>query len=187
MNKEELDKLKEEYESLKEITPEEIWEVLNSLTDDKEDFKPRRFFPAILKNKEFDPENFSEEIENSEEEEDWKALRDWELAVWSVEIGLVGSPDALSKFTKKAVKVKPFENSERWKQNHSKKCFTRVVYGPLLMACSMKKVYSMPDENGNEIKYSEVCRGYNYQECFDRIWKFVEEQRAKGEIVIRIG
>lgn len=107
------------------LTHEQIREALREMRVDTGKCLPLKFFSFIVKNPDYDPDNFSQEIEDSEEEIDIMAeIRkesskpgfDW---VWNNTIGNIP------------------KNSERWLDNHSKKCQSKLLGKVFLSSCSV--------------------------------------------------
>lgn len=103
------------------LTHEQIREKLREMRVDTGKCLPYKHFSFMVKNPNYDPDNFSQEIEDSEEEINTLAeIRkepgfDW---VWN---GMIGNIP---------------KNSERWLDNHSKKCQFKLLGNVFLSSCS---------------------------------------------------
>jgi hypothetical protein len=106
------------------LTHEQIREKLREMRVDTGKCLPFKHFSFMVKNPNYDPDNFSQEIEDSEEEIDtmaeiWKESSkpdfDW---VWNNTIGNIP------------------KNSERWLDNHDKKCRFKLLGNVFLSSCS---------------------------------------------------
>lgn len=106
------------------LTHEQIREKLREMRVDTGKCLPYKHFSFMVKNPNYDPDNFSQEIEDSEEEIDtmaeiWKESSkpgfDW---VWNNTIGNIP------------------KNSERWLDNHDKKCQFKLLGNVFLSSCS---------------------------------------------------
>lgn len=106
---------KPEWDGHTPISFDEIEAYLRWLRDDNPDagFMPMRVFSAIIDNEAYDPEGFSQEIEDSE-----KDMRDECLEFRRKYFDMFwGWCDA-----ERAKEYDSLVNSKRWTDNHSKKC-----------------------------------------------------------------
>ena len=120
----------------KALTIEEIGEKLKNMTVGEGKYLPMIFVSFLVKNPNYDPTNFSQEIEDSEEEIDV-------LNEMLVEMKKPGF-DIIWNNTFHTVKT----NSKRWSENHSKKCQITLLTNWLILQSEMH-------ENGERDFYSE--------------------------------
>lgn len=120
----------------KALTIEEIGEKLKNMTVGEGKYLPMIFVSFLVKNPNYDPTNFSQEIENSEEEIDV-------LNEMLVEMKKPGF-DIIWNNTLNNIKT----NSKRWSENHSKKCQVHLLANWMLLQSEMH-------ENGERDFYSE--------------------------------
>lgn len=114
----------------KALTIEEIGEKLKNMTVGEGKYLPMTFISFLVKNPNYDPTNFSQEIEDSEEE-----------------------IDVLNEMLAELYNVKT--NSKRWRENHSKKCQVHLLANWMLLQSETHKTgerdfYS--EDNINKIK-----------------------------------
>ena len=134
----------------KALTIEEIGEKLKNMTVGEGKYLPISFVSFLVKNPNYDPTNFSQEIEDSEEEID----------VLNEMLAEMKKPgfDIICNNTLHNVKT----NSKRWRENHSKKCQVNLLTNWLILQSEMHKTgerdfYS--EDNINKIK--TVLKEYN--------------------------
>lgn len=120
----------------KALTIEEIGEKLKNMTVGEGKYLPMIFVSFLVKNPNYDPTNFSQEIEDSEEEIDV-------LNEMLVEMKKPGF-DIIWNNTLNNIKT----NSKRWSENHSKKCQVHLLANWMLLQSEMH-------ENGERDFYSE--------------------------------
>ncbi len=146
------------------LTHEQIREKLREMRVDTGKCLPAKFFSFIVKNPDYDPDNFSQEIEDSEEEIDTMAeIRkesskpgfDW---VWNNTIGNIP------------------KNSERWLDNHSKKCPIKLVPNAFLSSSSTHVI--MTTLSSGESRKATI-RDYDNDFTFEKI---LEVEKEYGEI-----
>lgn len=121
---------------IKALTIEEIAEKLKNMIVGYGKYLPMCFVSFLVKNPNYDPTNFSQEIENSEEEIDV-------LNEMLVEMKKPGF-DIIWNNTLQNVKT----NSKRWCENHSKKCQVHLLANWMILQSEMH-------ENGVRDYYSE--------------------------------
>lgn len=103
------------------LTEEEIINKLKMLRVDTGENPPIKRLFMVVPNPDYDPDNFSQEIEDSEKGIDWieemtKRTSDPNFDfVWNNTLGEIP------------------KNSEKWQKNHNK--ILKVIYVPLLVAC----------------------------------------------------
>ena len=134
----------------KALTIEEIGEKLKNMTVGEGKYLPMTFVSFLVKEPNYDPTNFSQEIEDSEEEIDV-------LNEISEEMKKPGF-DIIWNNTLHNVK----KNSKRWCENHSKKCQVNLLSNWLILQSEIHKTgerdfYS--EDNINRIK--TVLQEYN--------------------------
>ena len=134
----------------KALTLEEIGEKLKSMTVGEEGYLPISFVSFLVKNPNYDPTNFSQEIEDSEEEVD----------VLNEMLAEMKKPgfDIIWNNTLHNVKT----NSKRWCENHSKKCQVHLLANWLLLQSEMHETGARDfycEDNINKIK--TVLEEYN--------------------------
>ena len=134
----------------KALTIEEIGEKLKNMTVGEGKYLPMSFVSFLVKNPNYDPTNFSQEIEDSEEEVD----------VLNEMLAEMKKPgfDIIWRNTLYNVKT----NSKRWCENHSKKCQIKLLANWLILQSEMHETgerdfYS--EDNINKIKI--VLEEYN--------------------------
>lgn len=120
----------------KALTIEEIGEKLKNMTVGEGKYLPMIFVSFLVKNPNYDPTNFSQEIEDSEKEIDV-------LNEMLVEMKKPGF-DIIWNNTLNNIKT----NSKRWSENHSKKCQVHLLANWMLLQSEMH-------ENGERDFYSE--------------------------------
>ena len=121
---------------IKPITIEEIGEKLKNMTVGEGKYLPICSVCFLVKNPNYDPANFSQEIEDSEEEIDV-------LNEMLVEMKKPGF-DIIWNNTLCNIK----HNSKRWSENHSKKCQIKLIVNGVFLQ-------SKTHENGARDFYSE--------------------------------
>lgn len=120
----------------KALTIEEISEKLKNMIVGEGKYLPIILVSFLVKNPNYDPTNFSQEIENSEEEID----------VLNEMLAEMKKPgfDIIWRNTLYNVKT----NSKRWRENHSKKCQIQLLFNRLILQSEIH-------ENGVRDFYSE--------------------------------
>ena len=134
----------------KALTIEEIGEKLKNMTVGEEKYLPISYVSFLVKNPNYDPTNFSQEIEDSEEEVDM-------LNEMLAEMKKPGF-DIIWNNTLHNVKT----NSKRWRENHSKKCQVNLLSNWLILQSEIHKTGERNfynEDNINEIK--TVLKEYN--------------------------
>ena len=128
---------------IKALTIEEIGEKLKNMTVGEGKYLPFCLVSFLVKNPNYDPTNFSQEIEDSEEEID----------VLNEMLAEMKKPgfDIIWNNTLHNVKT----NSKRWRENHSKKCQVNLLANRLILQSEIHKTgerdfYS--EDNINKIK-----------------------------------
>lgn len=121
---------------IKPLTIKDIGEKLKNMTVGEGKYLPLCFVSFLVKEPNYDPTNFSQEIEDSEEAID--VLN--EMLVESKKPGF----DIIWNNTFHNIKA----NSKRWRENHSKKCQVRLLANWLILQSEMH-------ENGVRDYYSE--------------------------------
>lgn len=134
----------------KALTIEEIGEKLKNMIVGEGKYLPMAFVSFLVKNPNYDPTNFSQEIEDSEEEID--VLKEMLVEMKKPSFDIVWNN------TLHNVKT----NSKRWIDNHSKKCPITLLAKRMLLQSkvhenSVRDFYS--EENINKIK--TVLEEYN--------------------------
>lgn len=119
----------------KALTIKEIGEKLKNMIVGEGKYLPISFVSFLVKNPNYDPTNFSQEIEDSEEEIDV-------LTEMITEMKKPGF-DIIWNNTLHNVKT----NSKRWRENHSKKCQVQLL--------SHRLFQSEMHKNGKRNFYSE--------------------------------
>ena len=134
----------------KALTIEEIGEKLKNMIVGEGKYLPMCFVSFLVKNPNYDPTNFSQKIEDSEEEVD----------VLNEMLAEMKKPgfDIIWNNTLHNVKT----NSKRWRENHSKKCQVHLLANWLILQSKTHKTgerdfYS--EDNINKIK--TVLKEYN--------------------------
>lgn len=134
----------------KALTIEEIGEKLKNMTVGEGKYLPFCLVSLLVKNPNYDPTNFSQEIEDSEKEID----------VLNEMLAEMKKPgfDIIWNNTFHNIKT----NSKRWRENHSKKCPVHLLANRLLLQSEIHKTgerdfYS--EDNINKIK--TVLEEYN--------------------------
>jgi hypothetical protein len=136
----------------KALTIEEIGEKLKNMTVGEGKYLPMTFVSFLVKNPNYDPTNFSQEIEDSEEEID----------VLNEMLAEMKKPGFDIIWNNTLYNVK--HNSKRWCENHSKKCQIQLIANWMLLQSEIHKTgerdfYS--EDNINKIKtlieeYNEI-------------------------------
>lgn len=115
--------MKMNTKDFKPLTREEIIDKLKDMSAEIEKKGPYKVISFLVLNDEYDPDNFSEEIENSEEHIDfWKLLN---KEIHKPEFDFVWN-NTLSRLPK---------NSERWQNNHTKNCYIKMLPFELYIQC----------------------------------------------------
>lgn len=109
------------------MTAKEIENRLKSLVVGEGDVLPLRIFSFIVPNPEYDPENFSQEIEDSEEEVDTLELMKREMDRPDFDFVWHNTFCQISK------------NSDKWHRNHTKKCMIKIAYNEFWEQCTNHK------------------------------------------------
>lgn len=127
----------------KALTIEEIGEKLKNMTVGEGKYLPFCLVSFLVKNLTYDPTNFSQEIEDSEEEID----------VLNEMLAEMKKPgfDIIWNNTLHNVKT----NSKRWRENHAKKCQVKLLFNWIILESETHKTgvrdyYS--EDNINKIK-----------------------------------
>ena len=127
----------------KALTIEEIGEKLKNMIVSEEKYLPITYVSFLVKNPNYDPTNFSQEIEDSEEEVD----------VLNEMLSEMKKPgfDIVWRNTLDGVKV----NSLQWRENHSKKCQVNLLPNWIILVSEthetgVRDFYSQ--DNINKIK-----------------------------------
>ena len=123
----------------KALTIEEIGEKLKNMIVGEGKYLPMAFVSFLVKNLNYDPTNFSQEIEDSEEKIDILDI----LNEMLVEMKKPGF-DIIWNNTLHGVKT----NSKQWRENHSNKCQITFIPNCLLLQSEIH-------ENGARNFYSE--------------------------------
>lgn len=121
---------------IKALTIEDIGEKLKNMTVGEGNYLPMTFVCFLVKNPNYDPANFSQEIEDSEEEID----------VLNEMLAEMKKPgfDIIWNNTLNTIKT----NSKRWRENHTKKCQVHLLPNWMLLQ-------SETHRNGERNFYSE--------------------------------
>ena len=134
----------------KALTIEEIGEKLRNMTVGEGKYLPISYVSFLVKNPNYDPTNFSQEIEDSEEEVD----------VLNEMLAEMKKPgfDIIWNNTLHNVKT----NSKRWRENHSKKCQVNLLSNWLILQSEMHKTGERNFYNEDNInKIKTVLKEYN--------------------------
>ena len=134
----------------KALTIEEIGEKLKNMIVGEGRYLPMTFVSFLVKNPNYDPINFSQEIEDSEKEVDV-------LNEMLTEMKKPGF-DIIWNNTLHNVKT----NSKRWRENHSKKCQVHLLANWLILQSEMHETGERDfycEDNINKIKI--VLEEYN--------------------------
>ena len=118
------------------LTIEEIGDKLKNMIVGEGKYLPMTFISFLVKNPNYDPTNFSQEIEDSEEEVD--VLNEMLTEMKNPEFDIIWNN------TLHNVKT----NSRRWCENHSKKC-------QIILVANWMLLQSKTHENGVRNFYSE--------------------------------
>lgn len=134
----------------KALTIEEIGEKLRNMTVGEGKYLPISYASFLVKNPNYDPTNFSQEIEDSEEEVD----------VLNEMLAEMKKPgfDIIWNNTLHNVKT----NSKRWRENHSKKCQVNLLSNWLILQSEIHKTGERNFYNEDNInKIKTVLKEYN--------------------------
>lgn len=134
----------------KALTIEEIGEKLRNMTVGEGKYLPISYVSFLVKNPNYDPTNFSQEIEDSEEEVD----------VLNEMLAEMKKPgfDIIWNNTLHNVKT----NSKRWRENHSKKCQVNLLSNWLILQSEIHKTGERNFYNEDNInKIKTVLKEYN--------------------------
>jgi hypothetical protein len=134
----------------KALTIEEIGDKLKNMTVGEGKYLPISYVSFLVKNPNYDPTNFSQEIENSEEEVD----------VLNEMLAEMKKPgfDIIWNNTLHNVKT----NSKRWRENHSKKCQVNLLSNWLILQSEIHKTGERNFYNEDNInKIKTVLKEYN--------------------------
>ena len=153
---------------MKALTHEQIREKLKCMRVDTGKFLPIKFFSFIVKNPDYDPDNFSQEIEDSEEEidvmseitkETSKTDFDW---AWNNTIGSIP------------------RNSEKWLDNHRKKCPQKLL---MLAFPSSSSMHVITTTLSSGESFEEKVRDYDNDSTMEKILEIEKEYGEIYEIV----
>ena len=134
----------------KALTIEEIGEKLKNMTVGEGKYLPISYVSFFVKNPNYDPTNFSQEIEDSEKEVDM-------LNEMLAEMKKPGF-DIIWNNTLHNVKT----NSKRWRENHSKKCQVNLLSNWLILQSEIHKTGERNFYNEDNInKIKTVLKEYN--------------------------
>lgn len=134
----------------KALTIEEIGEKLRNMTVGEGKYLPISYVSFLVKNPNYDPTNFSQEIEDSEKEVDM-------LNEMLSEMKKPGF-DIIWNNTLHNVKT----NSKRWRENHSKKCQVNLLSNWLILQSEIHKTGERNFYNEDNInKIKTVLKEYN--------------------------
>ena len=134
----------------KALTIEEIGEKLKNMTVGEGKYLPISYVSFLVKNPNYDPTNFSQEIEDSEKEVDI-------LNEMLAEMKKPGF-DIIWNNTLHNVKT----NSKRWRENHSKKCQVNLLSNWLILQSEIHKTGERNFYNEDNInKIKTVLKEYN--------------------------
>ena len=134
----------------KALTIEEIGEKLRNMTVGEGKYLPISYVSFLVKNPNYDPTNFSQEIEDSEKEVDM-------LNEMLAEMKKPGF-DIIWNNTLHNVKT----NSKRWRENHSKKCQVNLLSNWLILQSEIHKTGERNFYNEDNInKIKTVLKEYN--------------------------
>lgn len=134
----------------KALTIEEIGEKLKNMTVGEGKYLPISYVSFLVKNPNYDPTNFSQEIEDSEKEVDM-------LNEMLAEMKKPGF-DIIWNNTLHNVKT----NSKRWRENHSKKCQVNLLSNWLILQSEIHKTGERNFYNEDNInKIKTVLKEYN--------------------------
>lgn len=134
----------------KELTIEEIGEKLRNMIVGEGKYLPITYVSFLVKNPNYDPTNFSQEIEDSEEE----------INVLNEMLAEMKKPGFDIIWNNSLHNVKT--NSKQWSENHSKKCQITLLINRLILQSETNKdgvrdFYS--EDNINKIK--TILEEYN--------------------------
>jgi hypothetical protein len=144
--KECIEKYNELIEKYKPLSKEEIIVRLKEMTAEK--VGPIKLLSFIVLNDNFDPYNFSQEIEDSEEFID----------TWSLAMEEMKKPEFDFIWNNTIGKLP--RNSEKWLDNHHKICY--VKYKTITVQC---------------IVHEDGTRDYNSNENIDKVLKIQEQYK----------
>lgn len=109
----------------KKLSHDEIREILRGMRVDLKKILPLRYFTLLVKNPDYDPDNFSQEIEDSEVEID----------VFS-EVKKEAKKEGVSWLLNWNRLLKKINNnSQKWKDNHTKSKYITILPCEFLAAC----------------------------------------------------
>lgn len=115
--------MKQKDKELKLLNKEEIIEKLKSMKVDNEKIFPFHIFSFIIVNPDYDPNSFSQEIEDSEEE----------INTLDLILDEMHKPDFDFVFHN-TISSLP-SNSEKWLENHSKICKVKFIPNKFVRQC----------------------------------------------------
>ena len=132
------------------LTMDEIKDRLIKMEVGIDGVLPFKYFGFIVKNPEYDPYNFSQEIEDSEIEVDifkeaYKKINEPNFDfIWNNTLGNIQ------------------HNSQQWKKNHAKKCQALLLYNNFIGQC---------------IEHSDGTKNFYCEEIINKIQKVLDEYK----------
>ena len=149
-----------DIEEPKLMTIEEIKEALSNMRVDTGEYLPVKFFHVIVPNPEYDPEGFSQEIEDSEEEVNYIQELDAEAKREGFKTWVFHYKEIMANL--------PRKNSVKWLDNHTKRCICKLIPCAFAGQCIEHTITTSVD---GEVINEEKRRDY----LTDRVMKSVED------------
>lgn len=144
----ETEQIKTNYKDIKVLSKNDIIQRLKNMVVDGENVLPLKWFSFIVINPNYNPEEFSQAIEESEVMIDfWKEFTE---EIHKPEFDFVWN-NTLSKLPR---------NSEEWNKNHSKICPVKAAYFEFMAAC---------------VQHNNGIRNYYSDDILDKVIKVSEE------------
>lgn len=143
-------------EEIKILSKEEIIQRLKDMVVDNENVYPWKWFSFIVMNPDYNPSEFSQEIEDSEERIDEWAEVNKEMKKPEFDIVWHNTLSTLPR------------NSDKWLDNHSKICPTKVLYFNFL---------------AQSITHENNVRNYYSDSILDKVMTVSEKYRGIVDFV----
>lgn len=124
------------------LTEQEIADKLANMRVDTGEYLPIKMFSFIILNPDYNPNDFSEEIENSEE------------FINTLDLEIKEIRKSGFDFVWNNTMVNIPKNSDKWLKNHTKKCKYKLLKNVFMMSCA---------------NWSNGTRNYCYKDVYDKI------------------
>lgn len=173
------------FDGVTPLTPDDLMAVCKAIYDTNEvtegsfKFAPRKLWGAIIDNEEYDPEGFSQEIEDSEKDMYIECNEFWVKhchCVWGWD-----SKENEEKYDK-------MQNSPKWKKNHTKQYPRKAIMLRdeigITQSYEYKITFGYHSEN-DEYKKREI-RWRDYRATYPKLLEWYNSLKEKGINVYNI-